>query len=433
MQITYRKILVIGAGGGREHAIGWKVAQSPRAGQIFFAPGNAGTVQIGTNVDIKSTDTKKLLNFAQKEQVDLVLVVSDEPVAVGVVDEFQKAKIRIWGPTRAASEIEWSKAYAKDFMKKYGIPTARYAIFSDYQRAKLYVDRQRYPVVIKASGLAFGKGVIIAKTNEEADQALKEILLDKIFGDSGNEVVIEEYLEGIEISIHVISDGRSWKIFPASQDHKRIHDGNLGPNTGGMGAIAPLPFMNSRIMETVEKEIVAPAIVGMAQEGRPFTGCLYPGIMLTDTGPKVFEFNARLGDPEAEVYMRLLETDILDIVDASIDKRLDKLEMRWKNLSACSVALASGGYPGTYEKSKEISGIEEAEMKDGIVVFHAGTKNSGGKIITNGGRVLWVSAVAENLEDALKNTYKAIEKISFEGMQWRTDIGKQALLISKEK
>ncbi len=427
MPITKQKILIIGSG-GREHAIGWKVAQSPRAPELYFAPGNAGTAELGINVAIQATNIPKLLEFAKKEKIDLTLALPDDPLALGVVDAFQEENLRIWGPTKAASELEWSKAYAKDFMKRNKIPTAKYEVFNDFEKAKKYVDKGSLPIVIKASGLALGKGVTVAQTKEEAVKALKQIFIDKIFGSAGNEVVIEEYLSGIEISIHAISDGKSWKMFPASQDHKRIFDGNIGPNTGGMGTIAPLSFVDKKIMAQIEKEIVGPALTAMQKEGRPFVGILYPGIMLTQEGPKVFEFNARFGDPETQSYMRLLDTDILDIFDASIDGKIDKLEIKWKeDTFACNIALASGGYPGNYEKGKEIFGIKEAEMQSDIVVFHAGTKIENNKLVTNGGRVLGISATGSTLEEALAKAYKAIEKITFEGMQYRKDIGKSAL------
>ncbi|OGI90173.1 phosphoribosylamine--glycine ligase [Candidatus Nomurabacteria bacterium RIFCSPLOWO2_01_FULL_40_15] len=426
------KILIIGSG-GREHAIGWRVSQSERAGQIFFAPGNAGTLSIGTNVNISATNIKKLLEFTKREKIDLTLALPDDPLALGIVDAFQEEKLRIWGPSRAACELEWSKAYAKDFMRRHDIPTANYEVFTNFDKAKFYIEKGKLPVVVKASGLALGKGVTVAQTTEEGIEALQKILVDKIFGDSGNEVVIEEYLQGIEISIHAISDGKSWKTFPSSQDHKRIYDGNHGPNTGGMGVIAPLPFVDNALMVRIEKEIIAPAILGMAKEGRPFIGCLYPGIMLTPEGPKVFEFNSRFGDPEAQAYMRLLETDFLDIVDASIDGKIADLEISFKkDTYACNVALASGGYPGSYEKGKEIKGIGEAENDQNILVFHAGTQlvSNSNQLVTNGGRVLGVSAVGPTLKEALVTAYDAIKKISFEGMQYRKDIGKSASDIS---
>ncbi|MDP2789265.1 MAG: phosphoribosylamine--glycine ligase [bacterium] len=429
MKNNKQKILIVGSGGGREHAMGWKITQSPRAGELFFAKGNAGTAELGTNLDIKETDTEKLLYFSKVEKVDLVLVVSDDPLAAGLVDEFKKVGLRVWGPTKRASELEWSKVYAKDFMKRHNIPTARYETFTDLEKATLYVGAGTCPIVIKASGLALGKGVTIAETKEEAKEILRKIFVDKIFGDAGREVVIEEYLSGIEISIHAISDGKNWKLLPSSQDHKRIFDGNQGPNTGGMGVIAPLPFVGVELMKQIEKEIIAPAIRGIAKDGRPFVGCLYPGIMLTKDGPKVFEFNARFGDPETQTYMRLLETDFLDIVDASIDENLDTLELKWKPDFACNIALASGGYPGAYEKEKVISGIKDAEKNPSVIVFHAGTKMKDGTLVTNGGRVLGVSAVGNSLKLALDTAYEAISKISFEGMQYRKDIGQSALKV----
>lgn len=428
--MKYNKILIIGSG-GREHAIGWKVVQSVRCGQIFFAPGNAGTAELGTNLDIKATDINALVEFAKNEHVDLTLALPDDPLALGVVDAFQAEGLRIWGPSKAAAELEWSKAYAKDFMKRHHIPTAKYEIFRDFENAKTYVEKGSLPVVVKASGLALGKGVTVAQTKDEAIEILHKIFIDKIFGSAGNEVVIEEFLEGVEISAHAISDGKSWKMFPCSQDHKRIFDGDAGPNTGGMGVVAPLSFVDEVLMNKIEKQIVAPTIGGMELEGRPFVGILYPGIMLTKDGPKVFEFNSRFGDPETQTYMRLIDIDILDMFDASIDGKLLKLDIKWKNLSACNIAIASGGYPGNYEKGKLISGIKEAGKQDDVVIFHAGTTMSRQDLVTNGGRVLGVSTTGKNLKEALDKAYKAIEKISFEGMQYRKDIGKKALDLSQ--
>jgi len=432
-----QKILIIG-GGGREHAVGWKVAQSPRAGQIFFAPGNAGTLEIGVNVSIPASDIKKLVNFAKKEKIDLTLALPDDPLALGVVDEFQKAGLRIWGPTRKAAKLEWSKAYAKAFMQRYNIPTAKFKAFISIGEAKRYLHKHTLPIVVKASGLALGKGVVICETEEEAEQALENSLVNKVFGEAGSEVIVEEYLSGTEISIHAFSDGKSWKVFPASQDHKRIHEGNTGPNTGGMGTVAPLPFVSDEIIAEIEEKIIKPTILGMTEEGTPFVGCLYPGVMLTSDGPKVFEFNARFGDPEAQVYMRLLETDLLEIIDATLDQKLGEIEIKWKRylpagrqISACNIALASLGYPGSYEKEKEISGIKEAERMKDVIVFHAGTTTKEGTLVTNGGRVLGVSATGENLEEALTSAYKAIQRIKFEGMQYRKDIGKEVLKILK--
>lgn len=423
-----QKILIIGAGGGREHALGWKLAQSPGAGELFFARGNAGTAQIGKNLDFKETETAKLLDFAKKEQIDLTLVVSDDPLALGTVNEFQKAGLRVWGPSKEASKLEWSKAYSKDFMRKNNLPTARFEIFTEHEAAKKYVETQPLPIVIKASGLALGKGVVIAQTMEEANTTLEDFMVKKVFGNSGNEVVIEEFLTGPEISIHAFSDGKSYKMFPPSQDHKKIGEGDTGPNTGGIGTITRLLFVNKNMMERIEKEIVAPTLSALSKEGIPYVGILYPGLILTPEGPKLLEYNARFGDPETQIYMRLMETDLLDIINASIDGRLDKIEIKWKNFFACNIVLASGGYPGEYEKGKIISGVEEAKIQPDIVVFHAGTKlDKENNLVTNGGRVLGVSATGESLKEALQKAYTAIEEISFEGMQYRKDIGKQAL------
>ncbi len=425
------KILIIGGGGAREYAIGWKLVQSKRVGQLYFATGNAGTSRLGINVSVEPTNITAMLEFAKKEKIDLSLAISDDVLASGLVDEFKKAGLRIWGPTKAAAEIEWSKAFAKDFMRRHGLPTARFKTFSNFDDAKSYTSRHPLPIVIKASGLALGKGVIICESYNEAYEALQNILVNKVFGDAGNEVVIEEFLTGPEISIHALSDGKSYKMFPSSQDHKRVGEGDVGLNTGGMGVIGPLPFINQTIMDIIEKEIVAPTLQAMSDDGIPFEGILYPSLMLTHDGPKIIEFNSRFGDPEAEVYMRLLDTDLLDIFEACVDKKLNEQGIQWKPLFACNIALASGGYPEAYEKGKEIKGIDEAEMRPDVVVFHAGTTMKDNKLVTNGGRVLGVSATAATLEESLKKAYKAIEKISFEGMQYRKDIGKKALALGK--
>jgi len=427
-----QKILIIGSG-GREHAIGWKVTQSIKAGQIFFAPGNGGTSKIGINVEIKATDILGLLEFAKKEKIDLTLALPDDPLALGIVDEFKKAGLRIWGPKKMAAKIEWSKAFSKDFMRQHNLPTAKFKIFNDFEKAKGYVMKQPLPIVIKASGLALGKGVIICETLEQAYEALENMLVKKAFGDSGSEIVIEEFLIGPEISIHAFSDGKNYKMFPSSQDHKKIGEGDTGLNTGGMGTIAPLPFVADKLMHEIERNIVAPTILAMAEMGAPFSGILYPGLILTPDGPKILEYNVRFGDPETQTYMRLLDTDILDIFNACVDENLDKQEIKWKNLSACTIVLASKGYPENYEKEKIISGIEEAEMQSDIVVFHAGTKVAGQTLVTNGGRVLGVSTTGNTLEEALQKAYKAIEKISFKGMYYRRDIGQSALKITKDK
>lgn len=422
------KILIIG-GGGREHAIGWKVAQSPRCGELFFAPGNAGTLSLGTNVDIKATDIESLLSFAKKESIDLTLALPDDPLALGVVDLFRENGLRIFGPTQSASKLESSKAFAKEFMRENRLPTAKFKVFTDITEATSYVDRQMLPIVIKASGLALGKGVVIAQNFKEAHQALEDMLVNKVFGDAGSQVVIEEFMTGPEVSTHAFSDGESFSIFPMSQDHKRIGEGDTGPNTGGMGTICPLPFVNDDLTIELSNKIFSPTINAMKESGIPFEGVLYPGLMLTVEGPKILEYNARFGDPETQVYMRLLDTDLLDIIDACIDKNLGSLSIKWKPLFACTIILASSGYPGVYEKGRPISGIQEAELDQSIVVFHAGTTMKDGVLVTNGGRVLGVSAMADTLEKALKLAYEAVSKVSFEGMQYRKDIGKKALLL----
>ena len=425
------KILIIGAGGGREHALGWKIAQSGRAGELFFARGNAGTAQIGTNLDIKETDSSALSNFAKEEKIDITLVASDDALAAGVVDEFRQAGLKIWGPTKIASKLEWSKAFAKDFMQRHDLPTAKFRVFNNFEKANEYLKEQPLPIVVKADGLALGKGVVICHSVEEAYGALENIMVKKIFADSGNTVVIEEFLVGPEISIHALSDGKNYDIFPPSQDHKRIGENDMGPNTAGMGTIAPLPFVDEEIMKKIDKDIIAPTLEAMRKEGTPFEGILYPSLMLTKDGPKIIEFNARFGDPEAQTYMRLLDTDLLDIIEACVDKKLNKTKIKWKNSFACNIALASGGYPGNYIKGKIISGIEEVKLQKDIIIFHANTKVEGEKLVTSGGRVLGISSVGDTLVEALAKAYKAIEKISFEGMQYRKDIGKSALDLEK--
>ncbi len=423
---TKLKILIIGSG-GREHAIGWKVAQSPQAGDIFFAPGNAGTNVLGRNIDIKATDIEGLINFAQAEKIDLTLALPDDPLALGIVDRFQENGLRIWGPTHAASKLEWSKAFSKNFMEKHNLPTAKFKTFTDYQSAKTYLSTSqvdKFPIVIKASGLALGKGVIIAKNMSEAETALENMMVKKFFGESGAEVVIEEFMTGPEISTHAFSDGKNYSIFPPSQDHKRVGVGDTGLNTGGMGTIAPLPFVTEDMMLNIEKNIIAPTIQSMNTDGAPFSGLIYPGLMLTPDGPKILEYNARFGDPETQTYMRLLETDIIDIFNACIDGTLNEIEIKWRMDFACTVILASGGYPENYEKGKEIT---IGEVPNDIVIFHAGTATRDGKLVTSGGRVLGVSAIGTNLEEALTKAYKAIQNISFDGMQYRKDIGKKSL------
>lgn len=416
-------ILVIGSG-GREHALVWKLKQSPKVKNIFVAPGNAGTGAIATNVPISGTE--EIINWVKENKMDLVLVAPDNYLAEGMVDRLEKLGVPAFGPTKEASKIEWSKAFAKEFMKKENIPTASYEIFSDLEEAKKYAEKQKYPLVIKASGLALGKGVVIVKNFEEAKNNLDEIIKEKIFGEAGSEVVIEEYLQGKEISIHAFCDGKNSILFPAAQDHKRIFNNDEGPNTGGMGTIAPVPWVTKEQMKKIEEQIVRPTIEALKKGGRPFKGILYPGIMITETGPKVIEFNARFGDPETQSYMRILETDLVEILFACINGTLDKQKIIWSEKSACAIICASGGYPGNYEKEKVISGLDKVQ-KENIVIFHAGTKWKNSQIVTNGGRVLAITATGNNLKEALTEAYFATGEIFFEKMQFRKDIGEKSL------
>ena len=425
-----KKVLLVG-NGGREHALAWKLSQSPLLEKLYIAPGNPGTAQFGENVPIAASDITDLVHFATAHKIDFVFVGPDDPLALGIVNAFAGVDIPAFGPSKAAARLEASKAFAKDFMKRHDIPTARYGVFNEFEAAVAYADRESFPLVIKANGLALGKGVIIVQSKQEAVTTLRRILLDKIFGDSGNEVVIEEYMQGPEISVHAFSDGTSWRLFPSSQDHKRAHDGDEGSNTGGMGVVAPLPFISTEILERIDREIITPTIEGMAQEGTPFVGLLYPGIMLTKDGPKVIEFNVRFGDPEAQAYMRLLESDLLDIALACTKGTLKDLDIHWKHLSACNIVIAASGYPSTYEKGEVVNNLAEAEKVSGVIVFQAGTKMEGNTLVSSGGRVLGVSAVAATLPEALKLAYEAVSKITFSGKQYRHDIGKKALVTPR--
>lgn len=418
------KVLIIGSG-GREHALGWKLKQSTKVSKLFFIPGNGGTESLGTNIDIKVSNNQKIIEWSKGNDIDLVVVAPDDPLSNGLVDDLEKAGIRAFGPNKKASEIEWSKAFAKQLMKEDNIPTARFKIFTSFEEAKKYLESQNFPLVIKASGLALGKGVTIAQNKQEALNALEDAMVKKVFAESGNEIIIEEFLEGFEISIHAFSDGETYSIFPTSQDHKPIFDGDKGPNTGGMGVVAPVPKVDQNLIKRIENEIIRPTLDGLKKRGRIYRGILYPGIMVTKSGPKVLEFNARFGDPETETYMRLLKTDLFDIFNACVDGKLKDVKIEWEDKFACTIVLASKGYPGDYQKGFEIKGIYDAEKQEDIVVFHAGTKIENGKLVTNGGRVLGVSSVGNSLEETLEKAYKAIEEIKFEGMQYRKDIGKR--------
>lgn len=416
-------ILIIG-GGGREHALGWKIAQSPKCEKLWFSPGNGGTSKVGENVALNLAQHQDVVDFCSKENIGLVVIGPDDFLAAGLADSLQAGGIKAFGASKSASKLEWSKEYAKEFMIAHNIPTATYKAFDKYEGAVEYVKSQTFPVVIKADGLALGKGVVIAQNFEEAETALNAFMRESVHGDAGKRIVIEEYLEGHEFSIHAFCDGENIAMFPSSEDHKRIFDNDMGPNTGGMGTIAPLPWVTPEMMKEIEDKIVRPLILNMQNQGTPFVGLLYPGIMWTKSGPKVIEINARFGDPEAQSYMRLLETDLVDICLACCDGSLNEVKIEWKNAYASCIVLASVGYPGTYPKGLEITGLEDSGQ---VVIFHAGTKKDGERAVTSGGRVLGVTATADTLQNALDKAYESVGKISFEGKQFRQDIGHKSL------
>ena len=420
-------ILMLGSG-GREHALIKKLKESPKAGKIYCAPGNGGISKDAECVNISVMDKEGIIAFAKEKNIDLVFVAPDDPLAAGVVDALNDAGIRAFGPVAKAAEIESSKVFSKNLMKKYNIPTAGYEVFSDPEKAIAYIEEQnKFPTVIKADGLALGKGVIIAQNLEEAKDAVKEIMEDKKFGESGNNVVIEEFLTGPEVSVLAFTDGKTLKPMISSMDHKRALDGDKGLNTGGMGTISPNPYYTDDIAEVCMKTIFMPTVEAMNKEGRPFKGCLYFGLMLTPDGPKVIEYNSRFGDPEAQVVLTLLDSDLVDIVNAVIDEKLDEVDIKWSNDNAACIVMASGGYPEAYKKGIEMNGFDENGQVDGAVVFHAGTKFENGKFYTNGGRVIGVTAKGKTLEKALDNAYAAVEKINFDGAHYRKDIGQRAL------
>lgn len=422
--VKKNKVLIISSG-GREHAIGWKLQQSPNVGKIFFAPGTIGTEQVGISTGIAASDFDSLIAFAIENKIDLTVAAPDDVLALGIVDVFQEKGLKIFGPTKEASEIESSKAFAKELMKKENIPTAKYQTFKKAMDAKEYLKNQPFPVVIKASGLALGKGVVISKNLTHALITIDEIMTKKIFGEAGKEVVIEEFMEGREVSIHVLTDGKNYSIFPTSRDHKPIFDNNLGPNTGGMGTIARLTDVTEKDIEIIKKKIVEPILKGLKKRGSPFTGCLYPGLMMTKTGPKVIEFNSRFGDPEIESYMRLLKTDLFDILLSCTNETLSEINIKWSKDFACCIVLASKNYPEGSHKGDIINGLKKYVKDKDIVVFHFATKKEKGKIVTNGGRVLGITATGKTLAIALKKAYSVIsdKEIHFDGMQFRKDIG----------
>ena len=414
------KILVIGSG-GREHAIVSKISQSPKVSEIYCAPGNGGIAQLAKCVDIKATDIDGVVSFAKKNAIDLVFVAPDDPLVLGMVDRLSDAGIKAFGPSQAAAIIEGSKAFSKDLMKKYDISTAEYEIFTDYEKAEEYVLKMGAPIVIKADGLALGKGVCVAMTIDEAIDALKNAMLDKAFGDSGATGVIEEFLTGREVSVLCFTDGKTIAPMLSAQDHKRAFDNDQGPNTGGMGAFCPSPYYTDEIAKTCMEQIFKKTVAAMNSEGRTFKGVLYFGLILTQNGPKVIEYNCRFGDPETQAVLPLLQTDLVDIILAIIEERLDSVDIKWSDGAACCIVLASGGYPGKYQTGLEITGLDDVTNAQ---VYHAGTKQTKEGYVTNGGRVLGVTATAQTLEAAIKTTYEQAGKISFENVHFRTDIGK---------
>jgi len=420
------KVLVVGSG-GREHALVWKIAQSPKITAIYAAPGNAGIAQLAECVAIKADDTPGLLAFAASKAVDLTIVGPEGPLSMGIVDEFEKAGMRAFGPSRKAAEIEASKRFSKDLMKKYSIPTAEYGVFTSKAAAEAYVCEKGAPIVVKADGLAAGKGVVVAETIEEALQALDLIMANKAFGAAGDRVVIEECLKGEEASFMAFSDGRTVVPMASSQDHKRVFDADKGPNTGGMGAYSPAPVVTKKLERKVMDTIMIPTVRAMEKEGRLFKGVLYAGLMINDGEAKVLEFNARFGDPETQPIMARLDTDLIEIIEAILDGSLAKIDIKWKTDSAVCVVMASGGYPGNYEVGRVISGLENAAKQKGVVVFHAGTALKNGSVVSDGGRVLGVTGLGPVIAAAIDNAYAGVREISFEGVHYRRDIGARAL------
>lgn len=428
------KILVIGSG-GREHALVWKLAQSPHVTELWCAPGNAGIGQerLQPNgaavqcVPIGAEELVRLKTFAQEKKADLTVVGPDNPLALGIVNQFQSAGLRIWGPNQKAAQFESSKVFSQEFMQRHGIPTADSGTFAEPEAAKAFARNMDGLCAVKADGLALGKGVVVCRSPEESDAAIDEIMVDKIFGQAGASIVIQELLEGMEISLHAVCDGHRALVFPTSQDHKRALDGDQGPNTGGMGTFSPTPFLSPAQMDSVRADVFDRWVKGCLAEGIDFRGIIYPGIMLTSKGPRVLEFNARFGDPETQAYLTRLENDLVEVLDASVNGTLDRITLQWSPVASVCVVMASGGYPGKYAKGKPISGLEKAASLSNTKVFHAGTTMAGDHVVTNGGRVLGVTAWAKNLQAARDAAYAAAAEIHFEGAFYRRDIAAKAL------
>lgn len=417
------KILIVG-GGGREHAIAWKLAKSPKVEKMYCAPGNAGIAEVAECVNIGVMEFDKLVAFAKEHEIDLTVVAPDDPLAAGAVDAFEAAGLRAFGPRANAAILEGSKAFSKDLMKKYGIPTAAYETFNDPEKALAYLETAKMPIVLKADGLALGKGVLICKDLEEAKAGVKTLMMDKQFGSAGDEIVIEEFMTGREVSVLSFVDGKTIKIMTSAQDHKRAKDGDQGLNTGGMGTFSPSPFYTPQVDAFCREHIYQKTVDAMKTEGREFKGIIFFGLMLTADGPKVLEYNARFGDPETQVVLPRMKNDLVDLFEACIDGTLDQIDLEFEDNAAVCVVLASAGYPEHYEKGFEIRGLENFKDRDGYYVFHAGSKfDEQGRVVTNGGRVLGVTATGTNLKEARANAYKATEWIDFDNKYMRHDIG----------
>ncbi|HEV3148624.1 MAG TPA: phosphoribosylamine--glycine ligase [Chthoniobacterales bacterium] len=415
------KILVIGSG-GREHALAWKLKQSPEVDQMWCAPGNAGTASIAENVAIKASDLDALVRFAKENHVDLTVVGPDDPLAAGIVDLFDAWKLRVFGPTKSAARIESSKVFAKKLMRAQEIPTAEANTFSDSGEAFRYCDRLTFPVVIKADGLALGKGVIISPDAATARSAIDAMMSEGCFGDAGRRIVIEEFLRGSECSLHALVDGKNYRLLESARDHKRVFDGDLGPNTGGMGAFSPANNWSAELEDQFDEKIMRPLLRGLHEEGITFRGLLYPGLMISAAGARVLEFNCRFGDPETQVILPRMKSGLLPLLEATIDGEIDNCPIEWDERAAVTVVLASGGYPDKYETGKAISGLDEAEKLDDVHIFHAGTQRTNGGIVTSGGRVLGVTALGSTIEAARARAYEAVSRIHFENCHYRRDI-----------
>ena len=420
------KILVVGSG-GREHSLVWKLAQSPRVHRLYAAPGNAGIAEQAECVPVPATDVVALAIFAEKEKVDLTVVGPEVPLTLGLVDEFQRRGLRAFGASRAAAQIEGSKAFAKALMLKYGIPTAAYREFSEPDAALAYVWERGAPIVVKADGLAAGKGALVCRTLADAVVAVRLIMEQRAFGEAGDRVVVEECLEGEEASFLAFTDGKTVLPLASAQDHKPIYDNDEGPNTGGMGAYSPAPVVSAALHRQIMDRVMVPTVRAMAAEGRPYRGVLYAGVMIKDGEAKVLEFNARFGDPEAQPLLLRMDSDLVPVLEAVLDGRLHEVTLQWKEDAAVCVVMASGGYPGTYQKGKAIQGLEEAAKVEGVVIFHAGTARRGAHLLTDGGRVLGVTGRGRDVREAITRTYEAVRRISWEGVHFRTDIGAKAL------